>query len=68
MYWEKKKAESNLTKIEDDPSAAIPLGPPVVTTTEPDGETGDDDKMTFTGAWFTPVLPATVDDDEGGTI
>jgi hypothetical protein len=35
-HWKTyKKVEANLTKIHDDPSHAIPLGPPAVTTLEP---------------------------------
>jgi len=49
--------EANLTKIHDDPSHAIPLGPPAVTTLEPTSGDEDEDEMTFTGAWFTPALP-----------
>jgi hypothetical protein len=55
-------------KIEDDPSAATPLGPPVLTTNEPGSGTEDEDEITFTGAWYTPVVP--LDDggnNEGGT-
>jgi hypothetical protein len=35
-HWKTyKKIEANLTKVNDDPSHAIPLGPPAVTTLEP---------------------------------
>jgi hypothetical protein len=57
-----QKAEGSLTKIGDNPSAAIPLGHPVLTTTEPGSGTGGEDEITFTSAWFTPVAPI----DEGG--
>jgi hypothetical protein len=63
------KAEENLTKIDDDPSDAIPLVHPVLATTEPGSGTGGEDEITFTGAWYTPVVP--VDDggiDEGITL
>jgi hypothetical protein len=57
-HWKTyKKVEANLTKIHDDPSHAIPLGPPAVTTLEPTSGPEDEDEMTFTGAWFTPALP-----------
>jgi hypothetical protein len=52
-----KKVKANLTKIHDDPSHAIPLGPPSVTTLEPTSGDEDEDEMTFTGAWLTPALP-----------
>jgi hypothetical protein len=52
-----KKVEANITKVDDDPSHAIPLGPPAVTTLEPTFGSEDEDEMTFTGAWFTPALP-----------
>jgi hypothetical protein len=51
-----KKAEANLTRVEDDdPSAYIPHGPPAVTTREPTVDASNDDDIVFTGAWFTPV-------------
>jgi hypothetical protein len=57
-HWKTyKKVEDNLTKVYDDPSHSIPLGPPVVTTLEPTSGFKDEDKMTFTGAWYTPTLP-----------
>jgi hypothetical protein len=57
-HWKKyKKVEANLTKVEDDPSHAIPLGPPAVTTLEPNSGSKDKDEMTFTGNWYTPPLP-----------
>jgi hypothetical protein len=57
-HWKThKKVEANLTKIHDDPSHAIPLGPPAVTTLEPTSGPKDEDEMTFTGAWYTPALP-----------
>jgi hypothetical protein len=57
-HWKTyKKVEANLTKIHDDPSHAIPLGPPAVTTLEPTSGDEDEYEMTFTGAWFTPALP-----------
>jgi hypothetical protein len=57
-HWKTyKKVEANLTKIHDEPSHAIPLGPPAVTTLEPTSGDEDEDEMTFTGAWFTPDLP-----------
>jgi folate-dependent tRNA-U54 methylase TrmFO/GidA len=60
--WKAKKAEANLTKIEDDPSVVIPLGPLMITTHAPsDSDVEDKDEMKFTGAWFTPVVP----DDDG---
>jgi hypothetical protein len=53
-----KKAQANLTRVEEDPSAVIPLGPPVlVTLPQYDSDDEDQDQMTFTGAWFTPVVP-----------
>jgi hypothetical protein len=51
-----KKVEAILTKIHDDPSHAIPLGPPEVTTLEPASGPEDEEEMTFTGAWYTPAL------------
>jgi hypothetical protein len=51
-----KRVEANLTKIHDDPSHAIPLGTPAVTTLEPTSGPKDEDEMTFTGAWYTPAL------------
>jgi hypothetical protein len=66
-HWKTyKKVEANLTKIHDDPSHAIPLGPPAVTTLEPTSGTEDEDEITFTGAWFTPALPidpSNIEDD-----
>jgi hypothetical protein len=57
-HWKTyKKVEVNLTKIHYDPSHAIPLGPPAVTTLEPTSDPEDEDEMTFTGAWYTPALP-----------
>jgi hypothetical protein len=57
-HWKTyKKVEANLTKIHDDPSHAIPLGPPAVTTLERTSGSEDEDEMTFTGAWYTPALP-----------
>jgi hypothetical protein len=57
-HWKTfKKGEANLTMIPDDPSHAIPLGPPAVTTLEPTSGSEDKDEMTFTGAWYTPALP-----------
>jgi hypothetical protein len=57
-HWKTyKKVEANLTKIHDDPSHAIRLGPPAVTTLEPTSGPEDEDEMTFTGTWFTPALP-----------
>jgi hypothetical protein len=56
------KAEEKRTKIEDDPSAAIALGPHDLTTTEPGSEMGDEDKITFTGVWYIPVVQ--LDDNE----
>jgi hypothetical protein len=57
-HWKTyKKVEANLTKIHDEPSHAIPLGPPAVTTLETTYGDEDEDEMTFTGAWFTPTLP-----------
>jgi hypothetical protein len=52
-----KKVEANLTKLHDDPSYAISLGPPAVTTLEHTSGPEDEDEMTFTGAWYTPALP-----------
>jgi hypothetical protein len=52
-----EKVEANITKINDDPSHAIPLGTPAVTTLEPTSGPEDEDEMTFTGAWYTPALP-----------
>jgi hypothetical protein len=66
-HWKTyKKVEANLTKIHDDPSHAIPLGPPAVTTLEPTSGDEDEDEMTFAGAWFTPALsidPPPVEDN-----
>jgi hypothetical protein len=57
-HWKTyKKVEANLTKKHDDPSHAIPLGPPEVTTLELTSGPENEDEMTFTGAWFTPALP-----------
>jgi hypothetical protein len=57
-HWKKyKKVEANLTKVDNDPSHAIPLGPPTVTTLEPTSGYEDEDDMMFTGAWDTPALP-----------
>jgi hypothetical protein len=57
-HWKTyKKVEANLTKVDDDPSHAIPLGPPAVTTLEPTSGSEDEDEMKFTGAWYTPALP-----------
>jgi hypothetical protein len=51
-----KKAEANLTRVEDnDPSDYIPYGTPAVTTREPTVDASDDDEIVYTGAWFTPV-------------
>jgi hypothetical protein len=50
-HWKTyKKVEANITKIHDDPSHAIPLGPPAVTTLEPTSGPEDEDEMTFTRA------------------
>jgi hypothetical protein len=58
-----KKAEANLTIVEDeDPSASIPHGPPAVTNREPTVDASDDGDIVFTGTWFTPVE---YDDDIG---
>jgi hypothetical protein len=62
---ETKKSEANLIKVEDDPIYVIPLGPPAVTTLEPTSESEDEDGMTFTGAWFTPVSPIDDPDNVG---
>jgi hypothetical protein len=66
-HWKTyKKVEANITKIHDDPSHSIPLGPPAVTTLEPTSGLEYEDEMTFTGAWFTPTLPIdppNIDDD-----
>jgi hypothetical protein len=64
--WKAKKAEANLTRIEDDPSGKILLGPPLLTTLAPSDSDNveDEDEMTFTGAWFTPAVP--VDDSNDG--
>jgi hypothetical protein len=57
-HWKTyKKVEANITKVNDDPSHAIPLGPTAVTTIEATSGFEDEDKMTFTGAWYTPALP-----------
>jgi hypothetical protein len=57
-HWKTyKKVEASITKINDDTSHAIPLGPPAVTTLEPTSGDEDEDEMTLTGAWFTPALP-----------
>jgi hypothetical protein len=66
-YCKAKKAEGNLAQVEDDLSEMIPLGSPVVTTTEPNGDVADEDEMMFTGEWCTPVGHAKVDGDEGVT-
>jgi hypothetical protein len=52
-----KKVEANLTKINHDPSHAIPLGRPVVTNLEPISDSEDENDMTLTRAWYTPALP-----------
>jgi hypothetical protein len=61
--WKSKQAEANLARIEDDPRVEIPLGPPLLTTHDPvdSDDVEDEEKMMFTGAWFTPGLP----DDDG---
>jgi hypothetical protein len=51
------KVEANLTKVDDDLSHAIPLGPPAVSTLEPTSGSKDEDEMPFTGAWYTTALP-----------
>jgi hypothetical protein len=57
-HWKMyKRVDANLTKIHDDPSHAIPLGPPAVTTLEPTSGFEDEDEMRFTGAWYTTTLP-----------
>jgi hypothetical protein len=64
--WKAKKSEANLTRIEDDPSGKIPLGPSLLTTLAPSDsdDVKEEDKMTFTGACLPPVVP--VDDGEDG--
>jgi hypothetical protein len=42
-HWEIQKSRANLAKVEDDPSAAIPLAPPAVTNLEPRSESKYDD-------------------------
>jgi hypothetical protein len=50
-HWKTyKKVKANLTKIYDEPSHAIPIGPPAVTTLEPTSGDEDEDEMTFTEA------------------
>jgi hypothetical protein len=57
-HWKMyNKVKANITKINNYPSHAIPLGPPAVTTLEPTSGSEDEDEMTFTGAWYTPALP-----------
>jgi hypothetical protein len=57
-HWKTyKKVEENFTKLNDNPSQAIPLGPPAVTTLEPTSGAEDEDEMTFTGALYAPALP-----------
>jgi hypothetical protein len=57
-HWKTyKKIEANITKVDDDPSHAILLGPPAVTTLEPTSVSEDENKITFTWAWYTPALP-----------
>jgi hypothetical protein len=64
-YWKTyKKVEANLTKIHYDPSHAILLGPPVVTTLEPTYGSEDEDEMTFNGSWYTPSLPIDYPNDK----
>jgi hypothetical protein len=59
-----KKVEANITKIHDDPSRVIPLGPPALTTLEPTSGSEDEDEITFTGAWYTPALPIDYHNDK----
>jgi hypothetical protein len=57
-HWKTyKKVDANITKVDDDPSHAISLGPPAVTTLEPTSGSEDEDEMMFTGAWYTPAIP-----------
>jgi hypothetical protein len=63
--WKSTKAEGNLTNIEDNPSIAILLGSPVLTTTEADGAPNNEVEITFNSAWFPLVVP--VDNGDGGT-
>jgi hypothetical protein len=57
-HWKTyKKVYANLTNVDKDPSHAIPLGPPAVTTIETTSVSEDVDEMTFTGACYTPALP-----------
>jgi hypothetical protein len=56
--------ETNLS-LANGPSAEIPSGPPLVTTTEPDeNEEADEDEITFNAAWCCAVANAPVDADE----
>jgi hypothetical protein len=56
-HWKTyNKVEANITKVNDDPSHAVTLGPLAVTTLEPTYGAEDEDEMTFTGAWYTPAL------------
>jgi hypothetical protein len=56
--------EANLS-LANDPSAGIPSGPPLVTTTEPDEkEETDEDEITFNSAWCCAVANAHVDAGE----
>jgi hypothetical protein len=52
-----KKVEANITKVDEDPSHAIPLGPLAVKTLEPTSGSEYEDEMMFTGVWYTPDLP-----------
>jgi hypothetical protein len=64
-HWKTyKKIEANITKVNDDPSHAIPLGPPAVTTLEPTSGSEDEDEMTFTGACYPPALPVDYPNDK----
>jgi hypothetical protein len=64
-HWKTyKKVEVNLTKIHDDPSHAISLEPPAVTTLEPTSGSEDEDKIMFTRAWYIPSLAIDSPNDE----
>jgi hypothetical protein len=64
--WKAKQAEENLTRIEDDQSGKNLFGNPLLTTLSPSDsdDVKEEDEMTFTGAWLTPVVP--FDDGEDG--
>jgi hypothetical protein len=63
-HKENFRPEANLS-LANDPSAGIPSGPPLVTTTEPDEkEEPDEDEITFNADWCCAVTNSPVDADE----